>query len=194
MWCSAQQGSASPSPVEGEGWSVASAQDRDGVTAPAGICRLTPACRPLAVAPPLQGEGDRGFRFAQDGVSAVEFALVAPAFVMMLTGLIAYGIYFGASHSVQQLAADAARASVQGMSTAERRSIAESQVTASAMSYPLLHPERLSVTAAPADDPNLFEVRVTYDASHLAIWAFEGLLPLPSQRIERAAVIRRGGY
>ena len=44
-----------------------------------------------------------------DGTSAIEFALLAPLFILFLLGMVAYGIYFGASHSVQQIAADAAR-------------------------------------------------------------------------------------
>ncbi|TIM19494.1 MAG: pilus assembly protein, partial [Mesorhizobium sp.] len=45
----------------------------------------------------------------QSGTSAIEFALLAPIFILLLLGMVAYGIYFGASHSVQQIAADAAR-------------------------------------------------------------------------------------
>ncbi|MBL8581266.1 MAG: pilus assembly protein, partial [Rhizobiaceae bacterium] len=52
--------------------------------------------------------------------SAVEFAIIAPVFILVLFGLIAYGIYFGASHSVQQLAADAARTAVAGLNAEER--------------------------------------------------------------------------
>ena len=35
--------------------------------------------------------------------------MLAPLFILLLLGMVAYGIYFGASHSVQQIAADAAR-------------------------------------------------------------------------------------
>jgi len=48
------------------------------------------------------------FRADAAGTSAVEFAMLAPIFVLLLPGMVAYGIYFGASHSVQQIAADAA--------------------------------------------------------------------------------------
>ena len=59
------------------------------------------------------------------GASAVEFAIVGPVFVLLMMGMIAYGIYFGAVHSVQQLAADAARASVAGLDESERIWLAE---------------------------------------------------------------------
>jgi Flp pilus assembly protein TadG len=49
------------------------------------------------------------FRADTAGTSAVEFAMLAPLFILLLLGMVAYGIYFGASHWVQQIAADAAR-------------------------------------------------------------------------------------
>jgi Flp pilus assembly protein TadG len=50
-----------------------------------------------------------------DGASAVEFAIIAPVFILMIVGMLAYGIYFGAANSVQQIAADAARTSIAGL-------------------------------------------------------------------------------
>jgi Flp pilus assembly protein TadG len=129
------------------------------------------------------------------GSVAVEFAIIFPVALLFFCGLIAYGLYFGAAHSVQQLAADAARASVAGLDDAERASIATTHVATSSGSYPLLSGDRLSVTARPLDqDSSQFEVRVTFDSQDLPIWALSGLVPLPSPLIERAAVIRRGGY
>jgi Flp pilus assembly protein TadG len=137
----------------------------------------------------------RSFLTAQGGASAVEFALIFPVALVFLCGLLAYGVYFGAAHSVQQLAADAARASVAGISDSERSSIAVSHVAASGSQYPLLRADRLTVSAAPlAADITQFEVRVAFDSGDLPIWAFSGLLPLPGKVIERVAVIKRGGY
>lgn len=129
------------------------------------------------------------------GAIAVEFALIFPVALVFFMGLLAYGIYFGAAHSVQQLAADAARASVAGLSDAERSSIVSGHVAASGGSYPLLDAHRLSVVShSLADDPSQFVVRVTFDAVDLPIWALSGLVPLPDQSIQRVAVVRRGGY
>jgi Flp pilus assembly protein TadG len=115
--------------------------------------------------------------------------------LVFFCALLAYGIYFGAAHSVQQLAADAARASVSGITDAERVAIAQAHVAASEGSYPLLASEHLAVTAgALAADPSQFEVRVVFDSEDLPIWAFSGLVPLPQKSIERVAVIKRGGY
>jgi len=50
----------------------------------------------------------RGFAVRTEGAAALEFAILAPAFLLLGAGMLAYAIYFGAAHSVQQLAADAA--------------------------------------------------------------------------------------
>jgi Flp pilus assembly protein TadG len=140
----------------------------------------------LRVFPPLQ---DRS------GVAAIEFAIVAPVFFLMVFGLLAYAIYFGMAHSVQQLAADAARASVAGITTTERATLAKSNIASAIADYPLLDPAKLKVDATPSDsDPNLFTVDLRYDASTNTIFALAGLVPMPPKIIERQAVIRRGGY
>ncbi len=129
------------------------------------------------------------------GSAAVEFALVFPIAIVFLCGALAYGLYFGAAHAVQQLAADAARASVAGLSDAERTAIATAHVATNGGTYLLLRPERLSVVAQPlAADSNQFQVKVSFNSSELPIWAFQGLLPLPDRTIARSATIRRGGY
>lgn len=129
------------------------------------------------------------------GASAVEFAIVLPVFVTMLFGIIAYGIYFGAVHGAAQLAADAARASVAGVSDAERADIARRHVAANALSYTVLDPAKLTVEAGPLDgDVRQFRVSVRYDAKALPIWNFGPLLPLPDPIIVRSATIQRGGY
>ncbi|MDX6806918.1 TadE/TadG family type IV pilus assembly protein [Terrihabitans rhizophilus] len=131
----------------------------------------------------------------EGGASAVEFALVAPVFLMLVIGIFAFGLYLGTAHCVQQLAAEAARASVAGLSPAERSSLAQGLVTNSLPSYTLLDPAALSlaVNADPAD-ANLINIDLSYDTSGMGIWAFERLLPLPPKMIHRGAVIRRGGY
>lgn len=129
-----------------------------------------------------------------NGASAVEMAIVFPVFLTVLLGIMAYGIYFGAAHSVQQLAADAARASVAGLNAQERLTLTQTYITNNADKYALINRNNLSVTALPSrSNPNDFVVTVSYDASQLPIWNFSSFVPLPAQRIERVSVIRRGG-
>ncbi|GEM_PF-116345 len=131
----------------------------------------------------------------RSGVAAIEFAIVGPLFFMVLLGVLIFAMYFGTVHSVQQLAAEAARATVQGLSEAERTELAKTQVASIVGSYPLIDPNYLTVSAAASpNDANLFNVSISYDASRSIVFAFEGLIPMPPKTIARSAVVRRGGY
>lgn len=52
-----------------------------------------------------RGKGDRG-------AALLEFALVAPLFILLLYAIVAYGAVLAVKHSLTQAAADAARAAV----------------------------------------------------------------------------------
>jgi len=128
------------------------------------------------------------------GTSAVEFAILTPVFLLLLTGMLAYGIYFGAAHALQQLAADAARTAIAGLDEAERDRLVVAFLDANADVYGLIDRDRLSVTIGDKpDDPDHYRVTLTYDASELPIWNLYLPLPLPSQQIAYSSVIRRGG-
>jgi Flp pilus assembly protein TadG len=131
---------------------------------------------------------------AQAGAAALEFAILAPVFLLMATGLLAYGIYFGDAHSVQQLAADAARTSIAGLTATERASLVANFVAGNAEGYPLLDGQALSYTVGPEPgDPDNYRVTLSYDASDLPIWDLYPPLPLPSRTITYSSVIRIGG-
>ena len=63
------------------------------------------------------------------GAAIVEFALLLPLLICLLMGVLGYGQYFLLAHSVQQIANDAARATVPGLSATERASLARQSVT-----------------------------------------------------------------
>ena len=141
-----------------------------------------------------QRRGARGFLTERRGTAAVEFAILSPLYLLLLMGMTAYGIYFGASHSVQQIAADAARVAISGLDEAERQTLARDFVARHARGYVFIEPEALSVEVA--DDPvdaSQFVVAVAYDAGGLPIWGlFEGLA-MPGKTIRRTSTIRVGG-
>ncbi len=56
------------------------------------------------------------FLFSQDGNSAVEFALIVPVLLALFGGMVAFGIYLGASHNLKHIASEAARAAIAGVS------------------------------------------------------------------------------
>jgi Flp pilus assembly protein TadG len=136
-----------------------------------------------------------GLARSEQGTSAVEFAIVMPLFLVLVLGIIVYGSYLAVIHGLQQLAAEAARASVPGLSDVERSSLAQSYITSTAASYPLIMPRQLRVNAAPAPaNANVFVVTLNYDASGMFIYALPNLVPLPSPNIVRSAAIQRGGF
>lgn len=130
----------------------------------------------------------------RSGTSAIEFALLAPIFILFLLGMIAYGIYFGASHSVQQIAADAARTAIAGLNETERRALAADFIRVNAVGYAFVDPQKLSIdTHDSSADGSQFVVALSYDASALPIWNLLQDLPLPGKTILRQSVIRVGG-
>lgn len=128
-------------------------------------------------------------------MAAVEFALIAPVFFVLLLGIAAYGIYFSAVSSLQELTADAARASVAAISAAERQTIVTNYVTQSSPNYRLLGAAPITVTTAPfPGDPTRYSVTLRTDISNLPLQVATGLFPMPSGVIQRTAVVRIGGY
>lgn len=138
----------------------------------------------------------RGHHFCKNrsGTAAVEFAMLSPLFILFLMGIVAYGIYFSASNSIQQLAADAARTAIAGINSAERQQLASAFISRNAGKYPFVDTARLSVSVRDdAADPNQFVVAVRYDARNLPIWNILGDLPMPNTTISRNSTIRIGG-
>jgi Flp pilus assembly protein TadG len=128
------------------------------------------------------------------GTSAVEFAIISPVFLFLIVAMLAYGIYFGAAHTVQQAAAEAARASVAGLDDKERGELATASVLASASQDGLLKSDYVKIELV--NDPQLegvYRVTVVYDASSLPIWDLGPPIPLPSSTIRRTSTIRIGG-
>lgn len=136
----------------------------------------------------------RAWGACNKGTAAVEFAILSPIYLMFLFGMIAYGIYLGASHSVQQLASEAARLSVAGLNETERREMAIAYIAGHSQGYGLVDPAKLAVTVADSpSDKSRFVVDLRYDARHLPIWNLFDGLALPSTTIERRSTVRIGG-
>ncbi|CZT36811.1 TadE family protein [Rhizobium sp. 9140] len=135
-------------------------------------------------------------RFTRDasGVAAIEFAIIAPLFLAVMFTMVAWGLYLGATHSVQQIAADTARAAIAGLSASERNALASAYIGAMKPGeFALINQKKLNVLVE--DDkvrPNQFTVKLTYDASDLPIWNLM-TFALPDTIIARSATIRIGG-
>ncbi|HVX79853.1 MAG TPA: TadE/TadG family type IV pilus assembly protein [Devosiaceae bacterium] len=136
----------------------------------------------------------RSGRRSDSGAAALEFAILAPVFILLGSGMLAYAVYFGAAHSVQQLAADAARTSIAGLSADERRTLVNRFLDANADNYVFITRANLSAAlSSETTDPNEYSVALSYDATSLPIWNLYLPLPLPSRTITYVSVIRLGG-
>ena len=128
------------------------------------------------------------------GAAAVEFAMLLPLFLTLVFGIVVFGSYLAVVHGVQQLAAEAARSSVAGLSDSERSSIASNYVSANVGTYPLITPSKISVNAATSgSDPNVFVVTVSYNAAGMFIYSLP-FVPSPPTSIVRSASIPYGGF
>jgi len=132
--------------------------------------------------------------FAHDkkGVAAVEFALIAPPLVLLVFGVLQYGLYFGVSHSVQQLTNDAARVAIGGLEEKERGDLVFEHVAKFGADYSFLRRDRIKTSVDEKGD--VIVVRTDYDASNLPIFALKGLLPMPASTITQESVVTMGGY
>jgi Flp pilus assembly protein TadG len=128
------------------------------------------------------------------GASAVEFAMLLPIFLSLVFGIVVFGSYLAVVHGLQQLAAEAARSSIAGMSSSERSNIATSYVSANIGTYPLISANNVSVSAAVSgSDPNVFVVTVSYNASGMFLYSLP-FVPTPPSTIIRSAAIPFGGF
>lgn len=110
-----------------------------------------------------------------------------------MLGIMAFGSFLGASHSLQAAASDAARAAIAGLDPAERTTLATLAAQRSVASSQLLQPSAVVVDAKPdPDDPDLFTVTLRYDLRTTLLNLPSQVVPMP-QTLSRSASIRRGG-
>lgn len=120
---------------------------------------------------------------------ALEFALVLPLFLVVLTGIIGYGQWFSTRIAVIHAASEGARAAVAGLSDAERRDLATAQARQVAEAYePLIDPARLTVTTS-TPSAGVFGITVAYPLT-----GFPTLVPMPSGPVQHTALVSYGGY
>jgi len=124
------------------------------------------------------------------GATIVEFALVLPLLICLLLGVLGYGQYFLLAHSVQQIANDAARATVAGLDADERANLARQSVADDVAALREFAASRIATQVNEAGDS--VAVAVTLDAHGLAPFR-TSIVPMPAPLIERRAVVRRGG-
>ena len=136
-----------------------------------------------------------GLRRDEDGLAAVEFAIVAPMLLLLVFAVIVYSMYFAAFLGVREAAAEGARAAMAGLSSSERIQLATTRATAVMAAYsPLMGSSALAQVSATTQSGGLLTVSVKYDVSSSPILAYAGLLPLPNTIIQSNAIVANGSY
>jgi Flp pilus assembly protein TadG len=128
----------------------------------------------------------------RSGSAAVEFAILGPILILLLIGILVYGGYFLMAHSVQQLANDAARSAVAGLSDTERQQLAAGTLANELPSYGFLQPSQVQLGYS--DRSQVMTVNISYDASASPLWALNGVIPMPPSTIVRSASVQVGGF
>lgn len=131
----------------------------------------------------------------EQGLAAVEFAIVAPMLLLLAFGVIVYSLYFAAFLGVREAAAEGARAAMAGLSSAERIQLATTRADAVMTAYASLmgsgaRPDVSATTQA----GGLLKVSVKYDVGSSPILAYAGLLPLPDRIIRSDVIVANGSY
>lgn len=124
------------------------------------------------------------------GAVLVEAAFTLPVLILLLLGVLTWGGWFMAAHSLQEVANDAARASVAGLDALERRQIVEATVAKSVLNTGTLDPDLVTVTTGV--DGDFYRVTLTYDLSKSQIFQ-NSLVPLPGDTINRNAIVQLSG-
>ena len=156
------------------------------------LCRRPTKTRNSTPASVCRGFPSNGFDHSTDGAVAVEFAIIGPVLILLLLGIMVYGGYFLMAHSVQQLANDAARAALGGLSDTERQQLATNCLANELHTYGFLNPKLVQL--AYADQSQVMTVNIAYDASGSPLWALNGVIPMPSSSILRSASVQVGGF
>lgn len=130
------------------------------------------------------------FTRRESGAVAIEFVLLAPLLFGLLFGIVVVGYAMALSHSVQQLAGSSARASVAGITTEERRDLAQAYLDNASANYPLLMQEAITPTVDVASSPSAnirVEVRYAIDGSIVDLAS--GILGIEMTHLEGSAYL-----
>lgn len=133
--------------------------------------------------------GPRRLRENCNGAAAVELALVAPIFILLIFGMIVYGSWFSLAQAVQTLATESARASIGGLDQVERQALALGYLEARIGSSGL---DADHVVQTVDVTESVTTVTIQLDVSEHPVMAFSQIIPSPPPIIRRSAVVLSG--
>jgi Flp pilus assembly protein TadG len=139
--------------------------------------------------------GARGLLRHRSGVAALEFAMIAPVFLLMLLAMIAMGFFIMLQHEVQELASSAARSSVAGLNQAERNTLAQAFVTNYLAQSALLVAADVNVQTATTGTPPVdYQVSVSYSLANTPLPFLSSVIGMNFNTINSTAIVEFGGY
>lgn len=134
-----------------------------------------------------KGRALTGLRDDRRGAVLIEAAVLLPILLMLLVGMVNYGLWFMAAHAIQEAANEGARASLAGLDTTERQTLATGAVTQSIGAVNVVNPSLVSVNCATSN--GFYTVTVSYNVAQAKLFA-SALLPMPTGPIQRASVVK----
>jgi Flp pilus assembly protein TadG len=120
------------------------------------------------------------------GAVIVEAAIAIPILITLLLGILTYGGWFMAAHSLQEAANDAARSALAGLDAIERQALVDRSLARSVLQAGTLAPDLVSVETE--TDGSFYKVMLSYDVENSAIFQ-SSFVPLPSGAIRREAMV-----
>ncbi len=131
----------------------------------------------------------------KSGMAALEFAVLAPALLMLVFSVIVYSIYFTSLYGVRHAASEGARAALAGLSADERSTLAEERAHEVIVNYSAVmgNSQEVSIDTA-SEGSDVFTVTVSYDMSGSPIMKYAGFIPLPSSTVESTMKVTNGSY
>lgn len=124
----------------------------------------------------------------------IEFAFLAPLFLLLLLNIIVGGIYIGAYHTLQHVTAEAARASLAGSSDGERLLLAQRSIDAGLSSGYLVKAQaiKLQIGSVSLGQPT-YRVALSFDVQSLGLSRVPGFAMLAPATLTSSYDVRPGG-
>lgn len=123
----------------------------------------------------------------EGGAVVVETAIILPILMLLMIGMLSFGMWFMAAHGVQLAANEGARAALAGIDDGDRAQLAREGVTEALTTAAAINPAE--VATATARDGQYYTVTVTYAPAN-PLWLSMGSGPAPSSQIARQATVR----
>ncbi|MGX7894804.1 TadE/TadG family type IV pilus assembly protein [Tsuneonella sp. HG222] len=126
----------------------------------------------------------------EGGAVMVEAAFAFPILIVLLLGMVTYGMWFAAAHALQEGANSAARSTLGALDAGERDAQVDKTVARMLASSSMLNPAKVETDTSL--DGTYYSVTLTYDISEESLFA-NSIVPLPGDTIVRSALVEVSG-